>query len=130
MTLHPPFIITARLLPGLRIGDAFLNLDGCVRDGERMAAKMILDLPDGTEYVDQSMRSGHGGFESVVAIFETYISFLEAAVESYEAKGLEGENSRLFPEHVVQWAAGADIGSARSDLTDEDGNVRDALIKA
>lgn len=117
LTLHPPFVITPRLAVGLQFdGGACLSLmstaiakEGETALGRRHVATMVLDLPDGTEYVDDRMQSGCGGFGGVVAVFETFLSFLLAAVESYEFEqrypGREGENTELFPRHIVEWAS-------------------------
>lgn len=139
MTLYPPFFISARLAPALRVGDATLSLldvklnqrGGC--DVPRALATFALDFPDGTSFEDANLRSGCGGFQSIVEIFETFLSFLEAAVESYNFEqrnpGETGENTRLFPRRIVKWAANQPyLKDARCDLCDEDGNVRAELI--
>ena len=127
--LHAPFVITPRLAVGLRIGGAWLSLmstavmkEGATPLGPRQCASMVLDLPDGTEYADDTLQSGCGGFGGVVTIFETYLSFLLAAVESYEFEqrnpGRKGESTELFPAHVLEWAAENknDIEACRLDL--------------
>lgn len=49
MILHEPFKISARLLPALRIGDAWLSWDGGV---------FFLDRPDQPEYVIDDFHPG------------------------------------------------------------------------
>jgi len=98
MQLHQPFIIGARLLPALQIGDGFLSYD---------KGKFILDGPFG-EHVITDFRPGAGaGLESQ---FSAVLSFLSAAADSYRYRGLdwpkvgEDDNATLFPQAVVEWA--------------------------
>lgn len=135
MKLHPPFIITARLLPGLRLGDAWLGLTGIEpSDENRDCATFALDFADGSTYTDSSMRSGCGGFKGPVSAFNTFLSFLLAAVESLEYEqrtGRAGDNADLFPRHVVEWALDnkSDIESAQMDICGEEGSPNEYLIK-
>lgn len=140
MILHPPFFISPRLMPAIKLGDATLSLAGVgPGDQYRAKAEFILDFPDGTEYRDDRMQSGHGGFTGMVSIFETFLAFLGACADSrdYEIRNRlkfgEGENSSLFPEFLADWAMENqdEIDMARFDLCDpEDGcTVRDDLIE-
>lgn len=126
MRLHPPFIISARLAPALRIGDVTISL---VKVGpgpdRRSSATMVMDFPDGRSYEDANLQSGCWGFSSTVAIFETYLSFLSAALESraYQTRtGRKGDHADLFPAWVLDQFDGMedDVDCARSDLCDED----------
>ena len=143
MILHAPFVITPRLCAGLQIGDGWLSLmsayqgpvESCL--GARTTATLIIDLPGGIEYICDDLYSGCGGFGGYVSIFESFLSFLEAAVESYEFEqrtGRKGENTDLFPPHVVEWACDnkSDIGVSRSEMYVEGGSdyVNEALIEA
>lgn len=127
MTLHPPFFISARLLPAIRVGDAVLQIETIsvadTHDG-RDRAHMILDFPDGSFYEDTSLTSGCQGFRSSVEVFETFLSFLSACAESMSYSGAAGENSDLFPHHIAEWAEenSDDIQMAAIDLTEPDGN--------
>lgn len=106
MILESPFFISSRLLPALQIGDAVLSLDteyGCTRD-DRDIATFYLDRPGLPEYVDRSMKSGCQGFGSTVEVFETYIGFLRACVESRQYGDGQGENADLFPDDIGEWA--------------------------
>lgn len=131
MVLHSPFIISSALAPGLQIGGATLSLlstEEVHRGGFfRACAKFELYTPDFI-HVDEDLGSGVGGFHSTVEIFETYLSFLEAAAESHR---YGGENSDLFPKHVVAWAADHidDIAAVRMSICDEDGNPNVSLIE-
>ena len=94
MLIHPPFAISARLLPALKIGDAWLSWD----DGE-----FVLDTPD-FEYVIDDFHPGCGG--GIPDYFAAILSFMGAAAESRkyrERNGRPGENEDLFPPNIVDW---------------------------
>lgn len=151
MKLHPPFMISSRLAPALRIGDYW--------DGEKVVPgtawlSMVKTEPgderrtrytfviDGitsrvkgrtSMYQDRSTQSGNGG-RTLVEAFDNFLGFLLAAVESREYRertGRQGENEDLFPKWVVEWAA--DNKSAleylQCELQDEDGRPRQELIE-
>lgn len=110
MRLHPPFIISSRLLPALRIGDAVLSLEDWGhangREG-RDVATFILDLPGGTEYRDDQLQSGRQGFRGCVEMFETFLCFLESGAEHYDYVQRVGRDDDPFPfpNHVLAWAS-------------------------
>lgn len=134
LKLYSPFIITSTLSPGLKIGDSVLHLlDSEVTEDNRDRAKFLLVTP-GFEYEDDQLRSGVGGFWGTVEIFESFLGFMQAAIESaeYEMRtGLEGENTDLFPKHVVEWALEHKdaIEMTICDITDEDGAPNESLIE-
>lgn len=135
MKLKPPFIITSTLSPGLEIGDSVLHLLDAseVTEDNRDRAKFLLVTP-GFEYEDSQMESGVGGFRGTVGIFESFLGFIQAAIESaeYEMRtGLEGENTDLFPKHIVEWALEHKdaIDMAICEITDEDGYPNESLIE-
>jgi len=113
MQLKSPFLITSRLMAGLEIGGATLQLERLPhRDDEnRDVFKWTVDLPDGTEHNGADLRSGYGGC-SMQEAFESLLSFLNAAGESFNyaerhgEDGMSGENSDCFPFAVTQWASG------------------------
>ena len=140
MKLHQPFQISPRLLPGLRLGSAgggaWLSLTGTEPSYEnRDVASFVLDFADGSTYTDTTLQSGSGGFDSDVEAFESFLSFLLAAVESLEYEqrnpGRTGENTSLFPRYVVEWADDnkSDIESAQRGVCDEDGLPNETLIE-
>ena len=97
MILHPPFAISARLLPALRIGDAWLSWDGRV---------FFLDRSEQPEYVIDYFRPGFGAQPQ--QCFAAVMSFMDAAAESRqyrERTGRKCENEDLFPPHIVDWIA-------------------------
>jgi hypothetical protein len=125
MILHDPFIITARLLSGIKIGDAVLSLDTDMSISE--------DAKD-FSYSDSNLQSGVCGFASLVEVFETMISFMEAAGEAVRfnmSSAHESDNSDLFPPNVMDWCyENADeLYMLSCDLQDEDGNVLHGLIE-
>src|SRR5574340_746155 len=137
MILHEPFIISSALAPGLRIGEvATLSLlDTEVAKEGRDQARFELHT-DAFTYVDDQLRSGVGAFRSPVEAFESFLAYLEAAAESYNYEQFtrgarKGENTDLFPPHIVEWAAdhSQEICDARCSICDEDGNPNNSLIE-
>ena len=108
MILHPPLIITSRLMPGLKIGNAFISLGYGQRSSDnRTGYQVWIDLPDSTEHEITDLRSGCGG-GGIQDGLASLLSFLGAAAESRqyrERTGREGENESLFPPAVVDWAS-------------------------
>lgn len=105
--MHPPFIITARLLAGVRVADAFISItfDGETSDG-RARYRYYIDGPN-FEHEGNDLKSGVGG-GSLVGGMESLLCFLGAAADSYayrgEYTGDPDDNSSLFPEVVTVWA--------------------------
>ena len=134
MLIKPLFIIGSTLSPALNIGDSVLHLtDVQFAEQDRDQATFLLVTPE-FEYEDDQLRSGTGGFQSTVGIFESFLSFLSAAAESLRYRivtGVKGENEGLFPHHVNVWAAyNKDaIEMAICEITDEDGAPNDSLIE-
>ena len=136
MITHEPFYrsILGPVLP-LYPSGATLTLFKVERDYStgRDRATMILNTPE-FKYTDDTLQSGVGGGWSKVEIFETYLGFMEACVESREyvgADGNPGENAGLFPDHVGEWLVdnkGA-IEMARINICDENGNPLSWLIQ-
>ena len=97
MILHPPFKISARLLPALQIGDAWLSWNNF---------EFFLDRPGEPEHVIDDFRPGLGAQPQ--ECFAAILSFMDAAAESRqyrERTGMDGENEDLFPPHIVDWIA-------------------------
>lgn len=108
MKLHSPFEISARLLPALRIGKAWIQLEYSRRPGSenRTRYKWTLDLPTKRYFFGDDLQSGNGGGD-LQSGFVSLLSFLSACGESYGYRlrtGREGENCDLFPEPVAEWA--------------------------
>lgn len=107
MKLSHPFIITPRLLPGVRIGNAFLSIEWSKRPGREGRARYQyhIDTPDFSHSGDD-LQSGCGGGDLMEGM-ASLLSFLDACAESrrYSLRsGRKGENSDLFPEIVGEWA--------------------------
>jgi len=105
MILHPPFEITARLLPGVKIQErtadkpAYLSIEyaGVTEDGRRRY-RYHIDLPDGTEYSAADLKSGVGG-GNLQAGMASLLSFLSHAAECHP-----DPDGDLFPKAVCEWA--------------------------
>lgn len=109
MKLHSPYFISARLAPALQIGKATLSY---------CPGGFVLDLPDGSSYIERNLRGPEGRVKGRNDTPETYLqdqfgamlSFLSACAESRAygmrqyGDALKGENSDLFPEFIGQWA--------------------------
>jgi len=108
MELREPVIITPRLLPGVKIGDAFLSIEyaGESPDG-RTVYRYHVDFSGGAAYGNSDLRSGcqggdlRDGLESLLV----FLSAAGAARQYTERTGDAAENSDLFPAEVVEWAA-------------------------
>lgn len=106
MTLNSPFCISPRLLPAVKIGNAFVSIqfDGQTSDG-RARYRFFIDV-DGQSYEDNELHSGVGG-GSLQSGMENLLAFLGAAAESYRYSMTypgKGENLDLFPSWVNEWA--------------------------
>ena len=105
MKLKPPFIITGRLMAGVRIGNAFVSIElGKWTSDGRVRYRYCIDIPGQPELDASDLKSGVGG-GTLQGGMESLLSFLGAAAESYSYNGMDGENSDLFPEHICQWAS-------------------------
>lgn len=94
MKLSHPFIISSRLLPAVSVG----------KGDEQVTVSLspsgfILDGPFGEHKVTDLTLRGNPSIESA---FETLLSFMSAAAESFRYKGMDGENSDLFPAEVTE----------------------------
>ena len=134
MLIKPPFIIGSTLTPALKIGDSVLHLTAVqVAEDGRDRATFLLVTPE-FEYEDDKLKSGAMGFWGIVGIFESFLRFMQAAIESadYEERtGFTGENTDLFPRHVVEWAMDHryEIEDTMADITDEYGEPNESLIE-
>jgi len=128
MKLTQPFSISSRLLPALTIGGATIQLEYAMREGRegRTRYQWIIDLPDGTEHTGNDLQSGcQGG--NLQEGFQSLLSFLAAAGESYRYKAMDGENSDLFPEPITLWASlnADEIGMASLELEETPGLIEE-----
>lgn len=108
MKLLAPFEISARLMPAVHVGGAYLslNISGRQTSDGRDIYEAYIDLADGSEHEVTDLQSGcQGGSvrDGMIAL----LSFLTAAAESRhyrESTGRVGENEDLFPPAIVEWA--------------------------
>jgi hypothetical protein len=92
--LSHPFIISSRLLPTVAIGKGSEQITVSLSP-----SGFILDGPFGEHRVtDLTLR----GTPSIESAFETLLSFMTAAAESFRYRGMDGENSDLFPAEVTE----------------------------
>lgn len=97
MILHTPFIITGRLLPGLKIGDSFLSADGTT---------FYLDTPKFEHVINDF---SPGASQSMQEWFASILNFMYAAGEAkhYRVGSLMDtrvdSSETLFPPNVVDW---------------------------
>jgi hypothetical protein len=105
MLLKSPIEITPRLMPGVRVGDAWVQIEYAEGRGHRMAYRWFIDLPDGSEHSGDDLTSGCR--HSLQHGLESLLSFLSACGESwrYSYNGQRGENADLVPPAVAEWAA-------------------------
>lgn len=95
MKLSHPFMISSRLLPAVSIGKGEEQVTVSLsRSG------FILDGPFGEHKVTGLRLSSL--CKSVESAFETLLSFMTAAAESFRYRGMEGENASLFPAEVTE----------------------------
>ena len=99
MILHEPFIITSRLLAGLKVGDSTISIAyGATTSEGRVVYHYYIDTPD-WEYDASDIKSGcQGG--NLLEGMSSLLSFLSAASEAYQ---YGGDNDDLFPPHVMEW---------------------------
>ena len=109
MLIKAPCIITARLLPGIKIGnDSYLSIEytGNINQDNRDIYRVYLDTPD-FEHVDETCQSGCGG-GTLQQGLSSALSFMGACAESVNyarRTGRQGDNADLSPKHVAEWLA-------------------------
>ena len=108
MIINSPCIITARLLPGVRMDDAFISIEyGGWHQNGRQWYRVFIDTPD-FEHIDTTVSSGVGG-GTLQQGLRSFFSFAAACGESmnYEARtGRKGDNADLFNDQQMrEWCA-------------------------
>jgi hypothetical protein len=135
MVLHEPFIISSRLMPAVKVGDATISAewDGETSD-KRAQVRFFIDKPDGPDgpgwtYEANDLHSGVGG-ATMQGMFACLLSFLQACAESVNYRrrtGRRGENEDLFPPHVAEWAShnSDEMGVLEIELEETDDLLED-----
>lgn len=98
--MKAPFCISARLMPALKIGGAWLSLSA-------YPLAFHLDLPNGDTF---DIAEYHPGTAAVTlrTMFTDMLNFMSAAGESRQYRlrtGRNGENEELFEPKMVDWIA-------------------------
>ena len=100
MTLEWPLIISARLLPAIKIGYDYLSIDF---DDNSNSWRYYIDTKDGRELSGDGLR---GRFSDVREVFACLLDFMGACAESIRYSrhtGEKGENSDLFSLEIADW---------------------------
>lgn len=104
MELHSPVQISPRLLPGVRVGDAWVSIEpeevrwARPSDAHPPAWRYYIDAP-GLEYEAADLRGwGWGGSRQMLA---TLLNFLSTQVERTRNGN---DEEALFPPDVAAWA--------------------------
>ena len=98
MRLKNPVFITSRLLPGVKVGNAIVQLEYDGTDDGRTVYKYTIDLKDEegeTTFSGNDLKSGCGG-GSLNEGFSSLLVFLAAFAEG---------SPNLFPEGLKEWAS-------------------------
>jgi len=104
MLLHNPVMISSRLMPAVKVGDATISVELSGYHGGRSVFTMYLDFADGTTFECSDLTSPRESLQEALA---SYLSFLSASAEAYSyqmSTGRSSENIDLFPPHVTEWA--------------------------
>lgn len=95
MILHDPFLISARLLPAIQVGDSTLSWDG---------NNFYIDTPE-DEFVIDDFHPGP--WHDTQECFKDILSFMEAASEAYwydlRHPETKDEDPDLFSPEITQW---------------------------
>ncbi len=105
--ISDPCCITPRLLPGVKIGDAFVSISYDEKPGDqgRTRYRYYIDTPN-LEYTCNDVQSGCQGGNLQEGL-ESLLSFLSACGESVScSEGKEaGENADLFTPEIGEWCS-------------------------
>jgi len=131
MKLNQPFLISPRLLPGVKVGDAFISIEiERVTNSGRLVYRYYIDGP-GFEHTGNDLKSGVGNGD-LQSGMESLLSFLCAAAESYGYLGCKysddpDDNCSLFPEKVTEWAYqnSDEISSLQCELEEREDLIED-----
>ena len=123
-TLKSPVMITSRLLPGVKVGNATISLERAGRLDSRGAEvfRWFVDL-DNREFSDDEF-SGRQGIQGMLA---SLLCFLSAFAESWRYAGAKGENASLFPVELAEWAMqnADELGMLQLELEETPGLIEE-----
>ena len=109
MQIKPPLIITSRLLPGVRIGDAEISIKYAHREGYRQYFRWLIDLPlPPARWGNQS--DDNGEFQSDELSMSDGSTLQEGLKDLLGWLGAfadcdpDSEESKLFPSGLTDWA--------------------------
>lgn len=133
MILKDPFIIGPRLLPALRVGDAFISLGYSTRPGDesRTRYEWYVDIFGLEEYEGDDLQSGNWRDANLQSGFESLLCFLGACAESvnYARRNNlpfhDTEHADMFPRPVAEWAAAHEdeLSSLQCWIEEEEGLI-------
>lgn len=108
MQISAPLIITARLLPGARVGDGYVSIEYSPRQppSGRTRYRYFVDVGN-RSHKGSDLQSGVGGGDLQEGL-RSLLSFLSAAGEGYsyeQRTGRKSDNTGLFPKWLSEWAA-------------------------
>lgn len=118
MLLSNPVQITPRLLPGVRVGGAWLSIEYAHTEGHRQHYRYYIDLPNRFEYSADDLSSGCR--HSLQHGLQDLCMFLSALGDgSCESDG--------WPREVKQWAIGCadDLSLMAMDLEETEGLIQE-----
>ena len=124
MILKPPFFISARLLPAVRIGDMTLSMEMLPRESDgRNRYRYFFDFPKGKSVEGADLRSGcQGG--TLVEGFGSLLAFLDSAASSASS------DKCGFPPKVLRRVSDneSEVGALREQL-EPNGRTDNNLIQ-
>ena len=116
MRIKPPFTITSRLTPGVKIGEGTISIKYAHREGPRQYFRWFIDLPlPQARWGVRSDNNGEFQGDKLSAMYgstlqeglESLLVFLGAFAEVRDPKKLwftTPENYDLFPAGLAEWA--------------------------
>lgn len=108
MDIHPPLVITPRLMAGIRVADGWVAVEPIGRaEYGRVVWRYVIDAP-GIEHEGTDLS---GASHDPARAVSDLLAFLEHSADADDGE----EGSDLFPANVRQWARdnADEIGMAR-----------------
>lgn len=129
MILTYPMIISSRLLPAVKIGDATISLDYLGERAGRGVVCIYIDRPGNPEYVDDGLRIASTAGESDADYYrkamKVCLAFLDNDADRYRGSGNMGTTEPVdpysFSADLAEWAYvnQTEIQSVEIDLDPE-----------